>query len=144
MLSSVFKRFIEKSPISVMARGVMERVLNSERLDDFRHEQERQRNRLETEDKVMGSIERSVYKIETDVAVLAARFDSWEKEREHVNGFSNRTMHQVGSDGVRCVRGKQGRGRPSAPWDGLSLFTRAAGRFAHRRHGGQGRASLQG
>jgi hypothetical protein len=35
MLSSVFKRFVEKSPISVMARGVMERILNPERLDEW-------------------------------------------------------------------------------------------------------------
>ena len=35
MLSPVFKRFIEKSPISVMARGMMERALNPEQLDQW-------------------------------------------------------------------------------------------------------------
>jgi len=35
MLSPVFKRFVEKSPISVMARGVMERVLNPEQLNEW-------------------------------------------------------------------------------------------------------------
>ena len=33
MLGPVFKRFVEKSPISVMARGMMERALNPEQLD---------------------------------------------------------------------------------------------------------------
>ena len=33
MLSSVFKPFVEKSPISVMARGVIERVLNPDQLN---------------------------------------------------------------------------------------------------------------
>lgn len=31
--SAVFKKFVEKSPVSVMSRGVMERVLNPEQLD---------------------------------------------------------------------------------------------------------------
>ena len=35
MLSPVFKRFVEKSPISVMARGMMERALNPEQLDQW-------------------------------------------------------------------------------------------------------------
>jgi len=35
MLNSVFKPFIEKSPISVMARGMMERVLNPDQLDQW-------------------------------------------------------------------------------------------------------------
>ena len=35
MLSSVFKPFVEKSPISVMARGVMERVLNPDQLNEW-------------------------------------------------------------------------------------------------------------
>ena len=35
MLDSVFKRFVKKSPISVMARGVMERVLNPDQLDEW-------------------------------------------------------------------------------------------------------------
>ena len=35
MLSPVFKNFIDKSPISVMARGMMERVLNPEQLDQW-------------------------------------------------------------------------------------------------------------
>ena len=35
MLSSVFKPFIEKSPISVMARAMIERALNPEQLDQW-------------------------------------------------------------------------------------------------------------
>ena len=35
MLSPVFDRFVEKSPISVMARGMMERVLNPSQLDQW-------------------------------------------------------------------------------------------------------------
>lgn len=35
MLSATFDRFIEKSPISVMARGMMERALNPEQLDQW-------------------------------------------------------------------------------------------------------------
>ena len=33
MLGSVFKPFVEKVPVSVMARGVMERVLNPDQLN---------------------------------------------------------------------------------------------------------------
>ena len=35
MFSPIFERFIEKSPISVMARGMMERALNPEQLDQW-------------------------------------------------------------------------------------------------------------
>ena len=35
MLSPVFKRFVEKSPVSVMSRGMMERALNPEQLDQW-------------------------------------------------------------------------------------------------------------
>jgi len=35
MLNPIFEKFIEKSPVSVIARGMMERVLNPEQLDDF-------------------------------------------------------------------------------------------------------------
>jgi len=35
MLSPVFERFVEKSPISVMARGMMERVFNPEQMDQW-------------------------------------------------------------------------------------------------------------
>jgi len=35
MLNSVFTNFVEKSPISVMSRGMMERVLNPEQLDEW-------------------------------------------------------------------------------------------------------------
>ena len=35
MLSPIFKKFVEKSPISVMARGMMERVLNPSQLDQW-------------------------------------------------------------------------------------------------------------
>jgi len=35
MLSPIFEKFVEKSPISVMARGMMERVLNAEQLDQW-------------------------------------------------------------------------------------------------------------
>ena len=34
-LNPVFERFVEKSPISVMARGTMERVLNPEQLNEW-------------------------------------------------------------------------------------------------------------
>ncbi len=33
MLGEVFDRFVEKSPISVMVRGTLERVLGADRLD---------------------------------------------------------------------------------------------------------------
>ena len=33
MLSDVFERFVEKSPISVMVRASLERVLSADRLD---------------------------------------------------------------------------------------------------------------
>ncbi len=33
MLAEVFERFVEKSPISVMVRGTLERVLGADRLD---------------------------------------------------------------------------------------------------------------
>jgi hypothetical protein len=33
MLGKVFARFVEKSPISVMVRGTLERVLGAEHLD---------------------------------------------------------------------------------------------------------------
>lgn len=35
MLSPIFKRFFEKSPVSVIARGMMERALNPEQLDQW-------------------------------------------------------------------------------------------------------------
>ena len=35
MLSPIFKKFVEKSPISVMARGMLERVLNPSQLDQW-------------------------------------------------------------------------------------------------------------
>lgn len=35
MLGEVFKRFVEKSPISVMVRGMLERVLGAEQLDEW-------------------------------------------------------------------------------------------------------------
>ena len=35
MLSTVFKPFVEKSPISVMARGMLERILNPDQLDQW-------------------------------------------------------------------------------------------------------------
>ncbi len=38
MLSSIFEKFVEKSPISVMARGMMERVLNPSQLDQWFNE----------------------------------------------------------------------------------------------------------
>lgn len=38
MLDSVFKPFVEKSPISVMARGMLERVLNPDQLDQWFNE----------------------------------------------------------------------------------------------------------
>jgi len=33
MLAQVFERFVEKSPISVMVRAALERVLSADRLD---------------------------------------------------------------------------------------------------------------
>jgi len=35
MLSPIFEKFVEKTPVSVIARGVMERVLNPEQLDQW-------------------------------------------------------------------------------------------------------------
>ena len=35
MMDSVFDAFVKQSPITVMARGMMERVLNPERLDEL-------------------------------------------------------------------------------------------------------------
>ncbi len=35
MLTPVFDRFVEKSPVSVMARGVIERVLNPDQLNEW-------------------------------------------------------------------------------------------------------------
>ena len=35
MLSSIFDSFVKKSPISVMARGVMERTLNPDQLNQW-------------------------------------------------------------------------------------------------------------
>ena len=35
MLNPIFTKFVEKSPISVMARGVMEHVLNPQQLDEW-------------------------------------------------------------------------------------------------------------
>ena len=35
MLNPIFEKFVEKSPISVMARGLMERVLNPAQLDQW-------------------------------------------------------------------------------------------------------------
>jgi len=35
MLSPIFERFVKQTPISVMARGMMERVLNPEQLDEW-------------------------------------------------------------------------------------------------------------
>ena len=35
MLGEVFARFVEKSPISVMVRGMLERVLGAEQLDEW-------------------------------------------------------------------------------------------------------------
>ena len=46
MLDSVFDRFVEKSPISVIARGMMERALNPQLLDEwFKHNAEKQYTR---------------------------------------------------------------------------------------------------
>jgi IS4 transposase len=35
MLNPIFEKFVEKSPVSVMARGMMERVLNPKQLDEW-------------------------------------------------------------------------------------------------------------
>ncbi len=35
MLDAVFDQFVEKSPVSVMARGLLERALNPEQLDEW-------------------------------------------------------------------------------------------------------------
>ena len=34
MLGKIFERFVEKSPVSVMARGLLERVLNPKTLNE--------------------------------------------------------------------------------------------------------------
>jgi len=38
MLSPIFEKFVKKSPISVMARGMIERVLNPSQLDQWFNE----------------------------------------------------------------------------------------------------------
>jgi hypothetical protein len=35
MLDAIFERFVQQSPVSVMVRGLMERVLNAEQLDSI-------------------------------------------------------------------------------------------------------------
>jgi len=35
MFGKIFERFVKKSPISVMARGVLERVLDPDRLNEL-------------------------------------------------------------------------------------------------------------
>mgnify|MGYP001117901398 FL=1 len=35
MLSPIFERFVEKSPVSVMVRGLLERVVGADTLDAF-------------------------------------------------------------------------------------------------------------
>ena len=35
MLGKIFERFVEQSPICVMARGLLERVLPSEKIDEI-------------------------------------------------------------------------------------------------------------
>lgn len=35
MLDAIFERFVKLSPVSVMVRGLMERVLNTEQLDSI-------------------------------------------------------------------------------------------------------------
>ena len=35
MLSPIFERFVEKSPVSVMVRGLLERVVGADKLDAF-------------------------------------------------------------------------------------------------------------
>jgi len=35
MLGKIFQRFVERSPISVMARGLLERVLDSNKVDEL-------------------------------------------------------------------------------------------------------------
>ena len=47
MLSPIFEKFVEKSPISVMARGMMERVLNPSQLDQWFNETAEQQNTKE-------------------------------------------------------------------------------------------------
>jgi len=35
MLDAIFERFVKQSPVSVMVRGLMERVFNAEQLDSL-------------------------------------------------------------------------------------------------------------
>jgi hypothetical protein len=35
MLEAIFERFVQQSPVSVMVRGLMERVFNKEQLDSI-------------------------------------------------------------------------------------------------------------
>ena len=35
MLNPIFEKFVKKSPVSVIARGMMERLLNPEQLDQW-------------------------------------------------------------------------------------------------------------
>ena len=53
MLGKIFARFVEGSPISVMARGLLERVLSSERIDELF---ERVANRQYTRDLLFSTV----------------------------------------------------------------------------------------
>ena len=53
MLGKIFARFVEGSPISVMARGLLERVLPSERIDELF---ERVANRQYTRDLLFSTV----------------------------------------------------------------------------------------
>ena len=53
MLGAVFERFVEKSPISVMVRAALERVLGADRLDRF---YERTAQRQYTRDLLFSSV----------------------------------------------------------------------------------------
>ena len=53
MLGKIFGRFVEKSPISVMARGLLERVLPSQKIDDLF---ERVANRQYTRDLLFSTV----------------------------------------------------------------------------------------
>jgi hypothetical protein len=47
MLSPIFEKFVDKSPISVMARGMMERVLNPKQMDQWFNETAEQQYTIE-------------------------------------------------------------------------------------------------
>ena len=74
MLGDVFKRFVEKSPISVMVRAALERVLGADRLDDW---YDRTAQKQYTRDLLFST----VYDLMSQVFSLRSALPIWLKNR---------------------------------------------------------------